>query len=289
MILVLGNFAGVFSNLLKLICWSIKLKEEDTILFYYTNKSDNNNPRVLPFHDYTNDMSRIFFYKYFEYPTGCSLESFHQANQFEMGFPEISKESLPSFVHPYSNGFIVCSAALYKDPNLPQIRQLYHEHMKKRLQFTPLMQEFIHDDLYFIKTLQAQGKRVLAVFIRWTNHYGSYDVDTLFQEIQEISKSYDYVLPITQIYPFFQRIVALLGDKCIQFPRKYLPDNLDWCRPMSDEEMEEEFRCAIRDVYLASQCDCVLGGSSNLFLGALLWNPAVSFKVFDELSNKNGG
>lgn len=289
MILVLGNFAGVFSNLIKLLCWSIKCKEEDQILFYYTNKPDNNDWRILPFQEYQHDLNKIFFYKYFEYPEGCSVETFMKVNQFEMGFPEIESSALPSFLQSYKNAFIPCSAKLFQDPQFPDIREYYSAHISKRLRFTPLMKNYMDEDLSVIRDYQAHGKRILAVFIRWTNHFGSYSIDSLFEEIQTTAKDYDYVLPITQIGPFFLKAQSLFGEKCLTFNRRYLADNVDWCRAMSDEEYEEEFRSAIKDVYLASQCDFVLGGSSNLFLGALLWNPTVPYKVFDELQHKNGG
>lgn len=288
MILILGNFAGVFSNLMKLLSWSIKLNDQDKILFYYTNKAEHDNPRRLPFNDYEEDLSRIFFYKYFEYPSGCILDTFRQGTQFEMGYPEIPKESLPSFLQGYTNGFVFCSFKLFNDPSFSEIRHFYHKHMEKQLQFTFLMNTYIHKDLSIIRNLQEQGKRILAVFIRCTAHFVSYDVDKVFEEIKEVADQYDYILPITQIAPFFQKALSIFGDKCLVFPRKYLEGNVDWCRPMSDEEFEEEFCSAVRDVYLASQCDFILGGSSNMLLGALFWNPHVPFKIFKELSQKNG-
>lgn len=275
MILVLGSFAGVFSNFLKLLNWSFHCKEDDKILFYYTNKSNNDDWRVLPFQNYEQDLQRIFFYKYFEYPEGCSSETFLNVNQFEMGYP-------PSSV-------LSPRLTIYTDDNLPQIRQVYHEQIKKKLIFTPLMDQYVGPYVSLIKELQQKGKRILAVFIRCTQHFESYDVEKVFEETQSVVNHYDYILPITQVGPFFEKAKALFGDKCISIPRHYLSTNMDWTRPMSDEEFEEEFCSAIRDVYLASQCDFVLGGASNMFLSALFWNPQIPFKIFDELVNKNLG
>ena len=55
---------------------------------------------------------------------------------------------------------------------------------------------------------------------------------------------------------------------------------------MSDEEFEEEFKIAILDVYVASQCDIVLGGASNMFAGSLFFNPKVPFFFLEELKGK---
>ena len=106
MILVLGNFAGVFSNILKLLSWSIQAKDSDTILFYYTNKSNNDDWRIMPFQNYEQDLQKIFFYKYFQIPQECSLQTFLQANKFEMGYPAIPSDQLPPYLQQYNNGFI---------------------------------------------------------------------------------------------------------------------------------------------------------------------------------------
>lgn len=290
MILVLGNFAGVFSNLCKFLTWSLTLNDEDILLFYYTNKNEHNDTiRVLPFQNYGGEIPRIFFYKYFEYPSGCSAETFLERDKFEMAYPLIPKESLPSYLQQYENGFIFCTPTLFFDPFFPLIRSLYHKQIQKRLQFTPLMNSFIQPELQRLQSLQSQGKKILAVFLRSTTHFGNYNVDGVFHEIKEISQDYDYILPITQIGPFLQRAIQEFGDKCILLPRRYTSHDIDWISlKMSDKEYEEEFRNVIADVYLASQCDCIMGGSSNMFLGALFFNPTVPYKVFQELKGKDG-
>ena len=290
MIVVLGNFAGVFSNLCKFLTWSLVLKDTDSLLFYYTNKgAQNDSIRALPFQNYEDDTKRIFFYKYFEYPPNCSLETFFQRDTFEMGYPIIPKESLPLYLQHYQNGFILCSPSVYADPSFPFIRKLYHSHIEKRLHFTPSMKAFLQPELNTLQSIQSQGKKILAVFLRSTSHYVNYNVDSLFQEIEDVIVNYDYILPITQIYPFFERTLQQFGDKCIRLPRNYLSADIDWIhQTLSDKEFEEEVQTAIADVYLASQCDLVMGGASNMFMGALLFNPNVPYKVFKELKEKAG-
>lgn len=41
------------------------------------------------------------------------------------------------------------------------------------------------------------------------------------------------------------------------------------------------------DVYLASHCDTVAGGLSNLFISTLLLNPHNNFKIFKCLEGKD--
>jgi hypothetical protein len=290
MIVVLGNFAGVFSNVCKFLTWSLVLKESDTILFYYTNKgAQNDSIRALPFQNYEDDTKRIFFYKYFEYPPNCSLETFFKRDTFEMGYPIIPKESLPLYLQHYENGFIFCSPSVYTDPSFPFIRNLYNSHIEKRLHFTPSMKAFLQPELNTLQSIQSQGKKILAVFLRSTCHFTSYNINAVFQEIEEVLENYDYILTITQVRPFLDRILQQFGDKCIRLPRNYLSDDVDWTtQNFTDKEFEEEFRNAIADVYLASQCDFIMGGASNMFMGALFFNPNVPYKVFKELKEKTG-
>lgn len=292
MILVLGNFAGVFSNLCKFLVWSIVLKKEDTLLFYYTNKGYNNdNHRILPYTSYEKDRNRIIFYKYFKMPEGHTLDSFLSMDDFEMNYPVVKEEVLPHCIRSYKNGFLFSLADAYKDSKFPDIRKLFHEHLQFRLPFTDSMKEFFQRDLQRIGTLKAEGKKILAVFLRSTCHFRHYNTSKVFHEIEEVMKDYDYILPITQIGPFFQKTYDLFGEKCILLKeRVYLSEDKDWIeKTHTDEEFEVEVRNVIADVYLASQCSFLMGGSSNMFMGALFFNPDIPFKLFHELEEKNGG
>lgn len=274
----------------KFLTWSLVLKDTDSLLFYYTNKgAQNDSIRTLPFQNYEDDTKRIFFYKYFEYPPTCSLETFFQRDEFEMAYPIIPKESLPTYLQQYENGFIFCSPSVYSDPYLPFIRKLYNSHIEKRLHFTPSMKAFLEPELHLLRVKQSEGKKILAVFLRSTCHFTSYNINAVFQEIEEVLENYDYILPITQIRPFLHKALQQFGEKCIRLPRNYLSQDVDWTtQHLSDSEFEEEFRNAIADVYLASQCDFIMGGASNMFLGALFFNPNVPYKVFKELKEKTG-
>jgi hypothetical protein len=56
---------------------------------------------------------------------------------------------------------------------------------------------------------------------------------------------------------------------------------------LSDSELEEEVLLSLVDVYLASHCDTVAGGLSNLFISTLLLNPHNNFKIFKCLEGKD--
>jgi hypothetical protein len=288
MILVLGNFAGAFANINKLLNWSIICKDEDKILFYYANKfAYNEHPLVCPFRNYTDDFPRAFFHKYFEYPEGCNEQSFFGDIRFEMGYPTILKEQLPEFLQDYKDSFVYTNPKVFFDPKLPLIRKFYAEHVAKRLKFTPYMRTFFEDELNMIKMLQAEGKKILAVMIRTTKHFrGGYATQPIFDEIHEIQKDYDYILPLTQVKPFYEKLIESYGSKCIFLARDRMPEDIDWVFNTTDEHFEHEFRMSVADTYLASQCDFIASGASNMFIAALFFNPNVPFRIYKELKNR---
>jgi hypothetical protein len=61
----------------------------------------------------------------------------------------------------------------------------------------------------------------------------------------------------------------------------------DWV-DVSNLDYEKEFINSFSDVFIASQCDFIIGGSSNMMLGALIINPNIKFKLFECLKNFNG-
>ena len=209
---------------------------------------------------------------------------------FEMNYPTIPKENLPDILQPYTNAFIYANPKVYFDPNFPKIRQLYANHLSARLQFTPFMKSFFEDELSMIQMLQSEGKKILAIMIRSTIHYPQgCNIQSVFDEIHEIQKEYDYILPLTQVKPFYNTLLENYGRKCIYLSRNRVDHDQDWWHNTTDEPFEDEFRMAIADVYLASQCDFIVSGASNMLLGALFFNPTVPFKIYKELETKTTG
>jgi hypothetical protein len=207
-----------------------------------------------------------------------------------MKYPEINSETLPGILQSYPNAYIFTNPKVYFDPNFPSIRHLYSEHLWKRLQFTPYMKSFFEDELSMIQMIQSEGKKVLAVMIRSTILYPEgYNIESVSEEIHELQKEYDFLLPLTQVKPFYNRLIETYGRKCIFLSRNRVDEDQDWWFNTTDDPFEDEFRMAIADVYLASQCDFIISGASNMFLGALFFHPTVPFKIYKELETNITG
>ena len=176
----------------------------------------------------------------------------------------------------------------YTDPLLPAIRQAYFEQIQKNLRFQPWFQQEIQKELQVIQDFQKEGKTVLSVFLRSSQHFieSIFSFDTLFEEISKHLQKYDYVFITTQIESLALRAKEIFGDKVIRFERKRLPGDIDWNKNVSDEEFEEEVKMAIIDSYLMSQCDAILSGLSNMLLMSIFFNPTVPFTLYETIKGE---
>jgi hypothetical protein len=310
--ILLGNFAGAGCNLLKYLSWCDIKKEEDKVLFFYANKLDNDHPTLLPFvpassritsKDIYDNKDKNIFYKLFEHSDGSTDEDVYTPDILDMHFPcyfekaryeSFQFKPFPSSYAAYTNNFIFVKE-LFQDPLLQQHRNHYSELWAKYMKPTPHFTEVLSRESAQLVKLKEEGKRILAVFIRGPHHFissdsnKSYDFHDILCEIKETMKDYDYLLPLTQVQPYYQCIQNDFEGKVIELKRKRLPEMMDWAQvKYTDKEFEEEVTAAIVDIYLASYCNKLLGGMSNLFISCLLLNPVLEFKVFDCLSGKDG-
>ena len=304
--LLLGNYGGTFCNTQKYLLWCLVKKEEDTILFFYANKADHTHPKMPPFDPnkfYTaEEQDRNIFYKFFEYPQGMNKTDIVKIDVFEMNYPcfldksTYEKYGLNPFPESFSlhdNNFIF-TTKLFSDPNLQFYRILFNTLWKKHLIPTPYLQNRIYSTLKCVTDLQKQGKRVLATFIRTPWHFThtekkGYEFNDLLNEIIEEMKDYDYLLPLTQVAPYYDVLQETFPTNMIKLDRIRTPEMM--CKlahtVLSDSELEEEVLLSLVDVYLASHCDTVAGGLSNLFISTLLLNPHNNFKIFKCLEGKD--
>ena len=304
--LLLGNYGGTFCNTQKYLLWCLVKKEEDTILFFYANKSDNDHPKIPPFEPnkfYTaEEQDRNILYKLFEYPQGMNKTDILKLDVFEMNYPcfldkptyeKYGLKQFPELFSLHDNNFIF-TTKLFSDPNLQVYRILFNTLWKKHLIPTPYLQNRIDSELEPILKLKKQEKRILGAFFRTPLHFNnnkeSYKFNDLLDEIIEEMKEYDYLLPITQVGPYYDILKERFPKNIIKLDRIRLPEMVDWVHQnLNDLQFENEVETAIIDVYLASHCDTVAGGSSNLFISTLLLNPHNNFKVFKCLEGKDAG
>jgi hypothetical protein len=76
------------------------------------------------------------------------------------------------------------------------------------------------------------------------------------------------------------------GRRVLSVPQKRTNGNDDW--PDKGNSPSEETLYAVTDAMLLSQCDFILGGTSNLFLYALCNNPNLPFDMIPYLAGRDG-
>ncbi len=308
--IVLHNFAGLGCNLVKYLSWTLLYSMDPNIkiLYYYRNKKNirdgNDNPNVFFIEKFEDLVEKNLFYKFFQYPPGCSSESFTQDARFTLSFPtEIPIAFLPPCFANFPRLFpeqikdekvsflFGSNRAFYRDPLLPFIRQAFYEQIQKKLQFQPWFQEEIQKELKVIQNLQKQGKKVLSALVRFSCHYKgpSFEFEDIVNEIEMHLQNYDYLLLTTQVNPTFKLIKERFGDKVISFERKRLDGDIDWQKNVSDEVFEEEVKMAIIDTYLMSQCDAILSGMSNMLLMSIFFNPKIPFTLYETIKAETTG
>ena len=90
------------------------------------------------------------------------------------------------------------------------------------------------------------------------------------------------------------KLKDIFGEKCLYFENRHRVNDYDtdWAGGrnvrMSDAELIKETQDCIIDVLAASRCNFLMGGASNMMLGALSFNKDLHFKIFNVLSNKIG-
>jgi hypothetical protein len=302
--MVLHNFAGAGCNLVKYLTWTLLYSNDPTvkILFYYRNKNivydGNDNPNVYRIEKFEDLVEKNIFYKFFQYPPGCSSQSFTQDIRLTLSHPtDFPVAFLPAcfanfpilFPNYVKDGKVTLifgsNRSLYKDPLLPSIRQSFYEQIQKNLQFQPWFQEEIQKEVQVIQDLQKAGKKVLAAFVRSTSHFPdkSFTIKDVIDETEQYLEMYDYIFVTTQVNPALTMLKEKHGDKIISFPRKRLEIDTDWDKNVSDKDFEEEVKMAIVDSYLMSQCDAILSGMSNMFLMSIFFNPTIPFKLYEAI------
>ena len=160
--ILLANFAGVGCNILKYLTWCLLKKDEDTVFFFYANKSVHDDTQLLPFSNLMNEMGSNIFYKLFKLPIGTKQNDLLYSNVLEMGYPTFLEKdkyikyglkAVPEGFGQYIYNFIFVNK-LFKDPNLQYYRNIYNNIVKEHLIPTAYLQNKIDSEMNVIRDLK---------------------------------------------------------------------------------------------------------------------------------------
>lgn len=299
--LIVGNSAGAFSTILLYLKWMVVKKfttSNLSLYFYWSNKTDFYGNSLF---DYNSSNYRILNYNqvdkvYFERPNLYD-DLFEKKQNKNLDFDVYTED------HPYTMANMIdsypdifwkhtgdgSSINQYFDiESLATIRNLYHNEWNE-LGLSKNIKLKIEEETKIFKE-----KKTLAVMLRCSRHYfDKFDINDLLNETKKYMKDYDNLLIITQIEEFFDLFLKEFGDLCIFPNRKRISGDSDWkgndgSKIMTSEEYVKEVEDCIIDVSLVSKADHILSGASNMFLGALIMNPNITFNIFDSLKDING-
>jgi len=296
--LILINIAGFFSNFFKVLNWELLNNNNNIIIPYFISRSikyislDFTNYIDTTIYENNENIWEKMFYPIREYN---KIDLLDKNSVFTYNFPSNCQNMYPYPLNNIRNGYIFCEYAIYNHPLLPQIRQLYHECYNK-FKWTPYLKNHIENNIKLI----PNPKKTVAVFLRCTIHYNGIKeyLKNTIDELKVIMQNYDKLFLVTMIKEVVKELTDVFGDKIILLQDKNMVETLnhDWSgvfvdnkyTPLEIDDYAKECVQCFTDVYLASTCDYILGGSSNMFLGALIINPTVKFKILDVFNNVNG-
>jgi hypothetical protein len=209
-------------------------------------------------------------------------------NRFETVYPNTN--------YPYPLTHIrddfVCNAHIYSSSEFPLIRELFHKEINKLI-WTPALHAHMEENKKFLK----HPDKTMAAFLRCPGQLNidpdKYQEEIFTKQMDELDsllneKGFEYIYLITMVDIFYSKIKERFGDKVITLSNKrYVDIRDDWSKDVTIDYKNECVTC-FTEVYLASLCKFVIGGSSNLVLGTLFMNPNVEFKLFDAVKTLNG-
>tara|TARA_Y100000590_G_C15574686_1_gene959972 strand:+ start:140 stop:1042 length:903 start_codon:yes stop_codon:yes gene_type:complete len=298
--IILTNCCGFFSNFFKVLNWELENKDDKVIVPYFISRSTtlligaqpwNMDKTIYPEKE---NIWELMFCPIREYN---KIELNDNKNIFTWDYPKNDdwESRFPSPLNQIKWGYIFCDASIYSNPLFSEIRKVYHNCYKKFI-WTSYLKEHIESNLKII----SNPEKTVAVFIRSGQHFNKYNyIEDIIEELKVVMKNYDKLFLVTTVMPFIEKITTVFGDKVCFLSDKNMTknDNDDWgcyrTNPnspwiMKNIDYKKECIQCFTDVYLASTCDKILGGSSNMFLGALIINPSIKFKILDVFKNING-
>jgi hypothetical protein len=290
--IIVGNAAGAFSSILKYFSWlEIEKHNDISVYFHWQNKTKYSGNTLLNYslQRYNENLiQNNIFQEIFSFnEKNCELykKNFSDNAIYAECYPENFKFNVPSSLKYNGQGMHV---AQYKEDNT-NIRLAFNEQWKKFNLSKKL------EEKYTLEKIPA-NKKTLCVMLRCSAHYfGVFNIDSIINDIESTmeKEECEQLFVMTQVNPFLNKIVDHFGKhNCIIPDRIRNETDSDWSGgkniPMTDLEFLKETEDCIIDVLNASNCTHIIGGASNMFLGALCFNPKVKFTIFNTISDRNG-
>jgi hypothetical protein len=295
--LIISNAAGAFSTILRYFSWmSVKEinKNSVNVFFDFQNKTDFRGNTYLNYSRASfssvgrkrENLINHFF-------INLQSDNFPQNSIFIEQYPfEVTSviENYPQHLLSYEGRG--CNIEQYFNKNeLEKVREKFNSHWNNLI----LSDELNKRIEFEFKSIFSQKSNILCAMVRYSDHYvGEFSYDEIIEQIKLEMVNFDKLLIITQINPLIYKLKDIFGEKCLYFEDRHRVDDYhtDWAGgrnvTMSDLELIKETQDCIIDVLAASKCDFLMGGASNMMLGALSFNKTLDFKIFNVLSNKIG-
>lgn len=198
------------------------------------------------------------------------------------------------------NGYYCNNVNVFQDDQFSYIRNEYNKAWSSIT---------IKDDIRnYVNTFTQKFKdsKVLGVAVRCPTHYFVNSIDSnvflhnqldpnlfyqkIISEIETefIKNNYNKIFICCDVQPFIDLMISKFGEDVILYTEyERVKDlNQDWF--VKNTPIEEEYKMVILDSLILSNCNYLMGSSSNIFLITLFINKMVNFKLFEVLNNSYG-
>lgn len=213
---------------------------------------------------------------------------------------KILYEHLDKIIPIYNkyNGYFANNPQIYRDNKFYTVRNEFNKawcHL--------IFKENILSEINALK-IKINKTKNLGVAVRIPSHYAVspeglavvnlinprefYEKILKEIEIEFYTNDYEKIFICCDVQPFIDLLIAKFGKKkliYIDYERVKTYDD-DWVT--KNIPLEKEYKLVLFDTLLLSECNFLMGGSSNIFLSSLFINKNVNFKLFDCLKDLYG-
>lgn len=196
------------------------------------------------------------------------------------------------------NGKFWNNPIIFNDTDFQNVRNEFNKAWKK----IKIKSHVINDVNYY---LEKFGKKTLGVTVRIPLHY-TYEkpegnaisktisphtyYDLIYEEIKNEFENgnYDKIFIACDVEYFINLMINKFGKEKLVFTEYDRVKGLDNDWVEKKLSLKDEYFLILRDALLLTECNLILGGSSNIFIGSLFMNNNVNFKIFKLLKDVYG-